>query len=110
MHFLTRDYGALKILITSELYRDTKKSYVRNLTEIGFYRVPFNLLWDFRYKLDDPYLNINALYEFECDEMVVTTFKEDDFVLPKFDSKLELADWTASDDVKKSFDSSDTIL
>ena len=42
--------------------------------------------------------------------MVVTSFKEDDFVLPKFDLKLELADWTVSDDVKHFFDSSDTIL
>ena len=71
-------------------------SLVRNLTEIGSYRVPFNLLQDFRYELNDPYLNMNALYEFECDKTVVTTFKEDDFVLPKFDLKLELADRTVS--------------
>ena len=89
MHFLTRNNGAINIFITPELYRDAKKSFVRNLTEIGFYRVPFNLLRDFRYKLNDLYLNINALYEFGCDKMIVTTFKEDDFVLPKFDLKLE---------------------
>ena len=53
---------------------------------------------------------MNALYEFECDKTVVSTFKVDDFVLPKFDLKLELADRTVSDDVKKIFDSSDTIL
>ena len=45
-------------------------------------------------------LNINALYEFKCDKTVVTTFKEDDFVLPKFELKLELEDWTVSDGVK----------
>ena len=85
MHFLTRNNGALNIFITPELYRDAKKSFVRNLTEIGFYRVPSNLLQDFKYKLNDSYLNLNALYEFECEKTVVTSFKEDDFVLPKFD-------------------------
>ena len=101
MHFLTRNNGALNMFITPELYRDAKKSFLRNLTEIGFYRVPFNLRRDFRYKLNDPYLNINALYEFERDKMVVTTFKEDDFDLPKFDLKLELADRTVSTMLKK---------
>ena len=110
MLFLTRNNGVLNIFITPELYRDTKKSFVRNLTERGFYRVPFNLLRDFRYKLNDPYLNINALYEFECDRTIVTTFKKDHFVLPKFNLKLELADQTVCDDVKKMFDSSGTIL
>ena len=60
MHFLTRNNDALNIFVTLELYRDTKKSFVRTLTEIGFYRVSFNLLRDLRYKLNDPYLNINA--------------------------------------------------
>ena len=87
MHFLTRNNGALNIFITPELYRDAKKSFVKNLTEIGFYRVPLNLIWHFRYKVNDLYLNINALYEFECDKTLVTTFKGDDFVLPKFDLK-----------------------
>ena len=83
MLFLTRNNGVLNIFITPKLYRDVKKSFVRNLPETGFYRVPFNLLWDFIYKLNDRYLNINALYEFECDKAVVTNFKEDDFFLTK---------------------------
>ena len=110
MHFLTRNNSALDIFITPELYRNEKKSFVRNLTEIGLYRVPFNLLWVFRNKLNDPYLNLNALPEFECEKTIVTSFKEDDFVLPKFDLKLELADWAVSDNVKNFFDLSDTIL
>ena len=72
--------------------------------------MPYNLLQVFRNKLDDPYLNINVLYEFKCEETVVTTFKEDDFVLPKCNLKLELADQTVSDDVKNFFGSADTIL
>ena len=103
MLFLTRNNGALNIFITPELYRDAKKYFVKNLTEIGFYRVLLNLLQGFKNKLGDPYLNINALYEFECETTVVTTFKQDDFVLPKFNLKLELADRTVSDDVKKYF-------
>ena len=101
MLFLTRNNGTLNIFITPELYKDAKKTFVRNRTEIGFCRVLFNLLRDFRFKLDNPYLNINALYEFEYDKTVVTTFKEDDFVLRKFDLKLELTDRTVSDDIKK---------
>ena len=96
---MTRNSGALNIFITRQLYRDAKKSFVRNLTKIELYRAPYNILWVFRYKLNDPYLNLNALYEFECEKMVFTSFKEDDIVLPKFDLKLELADWTVSDDV-----------
>ena len=46
-------------------------------------------------------VRLNALYEFESDAMVVTSFKVDDFVLPRFDLKLELADWTVPDDFKK---------
>ena len=55
----------------------------------------------FRYQLNNQYLNLNALYEFESDAMVVTSFKVDDFVLPRFDLKLELTDWTVPDDFKK---------
>ena len=33
----------------------------------------------------------------------------DDFVSPKFDLKLELADWTVSHGIKKIFNLSDTI-
>ena len=65
--------------------------------------MPFHLLWDFRYKLNDPYLNVNALYEFECEKNVVTSFKVGDFVSSKLDLKLELTD-------QKGFDSSDNIL
>ena len=63
MRFLSRRNGALNILITPEIYRDAKKSFVRNFTKIGFYRVSFHILQDFRYELKDPYLNLNALYE-----------------------------------------------
>lgn len=42
--------------------------------------------------------------------MVITSFKVDDFVIPKIDLKLELADRTVSDGVKKVFNSSNTIL
>ena len=47
---------------------------------------------------------------FEFDKTVVTSSKEDDFVLPEFDLKLELGDRTFSDDIKKIFDSPDAIL
>ena len=62
MLFLARNNGALNIFIMPELYRDAKKSFLKNLTEIGFYRVPYYLLQVFRNKLDDPYLNINVFH------------------------------------------------
>ena len=61
--------------------------------------MPYNLLKAFRNKLNDAYLNLNTLYEFECEKTVVTNFK--DFVLPKFNLKLELPHQTVSSDVKK---------
>ena len=108
MLILAKNTGALNIFIMPELHRDAKKSFVGNYTEIAFYRVPFHLLWDFRYKLNDPYLNLHALYEFECEKTVVTSFKVGDFVSSKLDLKLELTDQKGFD-VKIFFDSSDNI-
>ena len=65
-------------------------SFVRNLEEIGFIRVRDNLLQAFRKKLNDPDLNINALYEFECDTSTTLSFQKEDFVLPNFKLKVEL--------------------
>lgn len=45
------------------------------LQKIELYGVLFHLLWNFRYQLDDPYLNLNALHEFQCDKTVATSFK-----------------------------------
>lgn len=49
-----------------------QESLVKNLTEIGLYRVPYNLQV-LRDKLNDPYLNLYALYESECEKMVLTS-------------------------------------
>ena len=37
-------------------------------------------------------------------------FQKEDFVLLKFQFKVEFADWTAPDDIKKTFNSTDNIL
>ena len=84
--------------------------FIRNFKEIGFIRVQDNLLQTFRKELNDPDLKINALYEFECDTPTTLSFQKENFVLPDFKFKVEFADWTASDDVKKIFNSTDTIL
>ena len=70
----------------------------------------YNLLQTFRKKINDPDLKINALYEFECDTPATLSFQKEDFVLPNFKFKVEFANWTASDDVKKIFDSTGVIL
>ena len=85
-------------------------SFVRNLKKIGFIRLQDNLLRTFRKKLNDPDLKINALYEFECDMLTALSFQKQDFVSPNFKFKVEFVDRTASADVKKIFDSTDTIL
>ena len=85
-------------------------SFVRNLKKIGFIRLQDNLLRTFRKKLNDPDLKINALYEFECDMPTALSFQKQDFVSPNFKFKVEFVDRTASADVKKIFDSTDTIL
>ena len=110
MNILPRWYSALNIFITPELYRDANMSFVRNLKKIGFIRVQDNLLQTFRKRLNDPDLNINALYKSECDTPIRLSFQKEDFVLPNFKFKGEFADRTASDDFKKIFDSTDTIL
>ena len=84
--------------------------FVRNFKEIGFIRVQDNLLQTFRKELNDPDLKINALYEFECSTPTMLNFQKEDIVLSDFKFKVEFADRTASDDVKKIFDSTDTIL
>ena len=110
MFFFKKNGGVGNTFITPELYRDAKKCKIRNFLEKGFYRVSDTLLQVFRNKLDDPDLTLNVLYEFECTQSSVSSFKEDDFILPKFDLKIEFADQTLSDDVKKVFDSSNTVL
>ena len=49
MFFLARNNGVLNIFITPKLCRDAKESFVKNLTEIGLCRVPYNLLQVFRH-------------------------------------------------------------
>ena len=50
-----------------------------------------NLLQTFRKRLNDPDLNINALYEFEYDTPATLSFQKEDFVLPNFKFKVEFA-------------------
>ena len=69
-----------------------------------------NLLQTFRKNLNDPDLNINVLFEFEYDTPTTLSFQKQDFVLSNLKFKVEYADRTASDDVKKICDSTDTIL
>ena len=69
-----------------------------------------NLLQTFRQKLNDPDLNLNPLYEFGCETPMTLSSQKEDFVLLDFNIKLELEDQMETDDVKKRFDSSETVL
>ena len=63
----------------------------------------YNLLQTFRKKSNNPDLNVNALYEFECETVTALNFQKEDFVLQNFNFQVEFSDRTASDDVKKTF-------
>ena len=87
-----------------------QKTFVRNLSYVDYINVQDNLLQTFRQILNDNEININRLYEFECSTTTTVAIQEEDFVLPDFKFKVEFSDWTASDEVKKSFDSTENIL
>ena len=55
-----RNARVLNTFITPDLYRDMKKSFVRDLSEIVFHKVPFTLLGEIRDQLNYQYLNLNA--------------------------------------------------
>ena len=110
MTVLPRCYSALNIFITPELYRDGNMSFVRNLKKLVLLESKIIFFKRLEKKKNDPDLNINALYEFECDMLTTLSFQKQDFVLPNFKFKVEFADQTAFGDVKKIFDSTDTIL
>ena len=50
--------------ITPHLYSKAKKSFVRNLSYVGYINVQDNLLQTFRQILNNNEININRLYEF----------------------------------------------
>ena len=109
MTVLPRCYGALNVFITPELYRDGNMFFVRNLKKLVLLESKV-IFFKRLEKKNDPDLNINALYEFECDMLTTLSFQKQDFVLPNFKFKVEFADQRAFGDVKKIFDSTNTIL
>ena len=60
--------------------------------------------------LNQQQINLNRLYEFKCSTATTVAIQEEDFVLPDFKFKVEFSDRTASDEVKKAFDSTENIL
>ena len=54
-------YGASNIFIMPDLYRNVKKSFVRNLLYVGYINVRDNLLQTFRQILNDNKTKINRL-------------------------------------------------
>ena len=82
-------------------YNNANKSFVRNLSYIGYINVQDNLLQTFRQILNSNEININRLYELECSTTMAVTVQEEDFVLPDFKFKVEFLDRTASDELKK---------
>ena len=110
MTFIPKYYGTSNIFITPDLYSNANKSFVRNLSYVGYINVQDNFLQIFRQILNDNEININRLYEFKCSTTTTVAIEEEDFVLPDFKFKVEFSDQTASDGVKKTFDSKENIL
>lgn len=104
LSFIPKYYDDLNICITPDLYKRAKKSFVRNLKEVGFLRVEDSLLETFRQMLNGNELNISRLYEFKCSIPAKVVIQEEDFVLLNFKCKVEFSDQTQKDEVKKIFD------
>ena len=75
--------------ITPHLYRKAKKSFVRNLSYVGYINVQDNLLQTFRQILNNNEININRLYEFKCSKKTTVPIQEQDFASPDFKFKVE---------------------
>ena len=71
-----------------DLYSNAKKSFFRNLSNVGYINVQDNLLQTFRQILNDNEININRLYEFMCSTTTTVSIQEEDFVLPHFKFKI----------------------
>ena len=99
--FIPKYYGASNIFIMPDHYNNANKSFVRNLSYVGYINVQDNLLQTFRQILNSNEININRLYELECSTTMAVTVQEEDFVLPDFKFKVEFSDRTASDELKK---------
>ena len=67
-----------------DLYSNAKKSFFRNLSNVGYINVQDNLLQTFRQILNDSEVNINRLYEFMCSMATTVPIQEEDFVWPHF--------------------------
>ena len=63
-----------------------------------------NLVQTFRQNLNDSELNLSRPYEFECGITTTVSFQKEDFILLDFKYKVEFADRTATDKVKKFVD------
>ena len=94
---LPKYYGVFNIFITPDLYTNAMKSFVRNISYVGYIKVKDNLLQTFRQKLNDPGLNWNRLYKFKCGRTKTVAIQKEDFVLPNFKFKVEFSDRTAKD-------------
>ena len=66
--------------ITPHLYRKAKKSFVRNLSYVGYINVQDNLLQTFRQILNNNEININRLYEFKCSKKTTVPIQEQDLL------------------------------
>ena len=94
---LPKYYGVFNIFITPDLYTNAVKSFVRNISYVGYIKVKDNLLQTFRQKLNDPDLNWNRLYKFKCGRTTTVAIQKEDFVLPNLKFKVEFSDRTAKD-------------
>ena len=91
-YFVTKYYGTSDIFITPDLYSNANKSFIRNLSYVGYINVQGNLLQTFREILNGNEININRLYEFKCNTTTTVAIQEKDLVLLDFKFKVEFSD------------------
>ena len=80
MNFIPKYYGTSNIFTTPDLYSNANKSFVRNLSYVGYINVQENFLQILRQILNDNEITINRLNEFKCSTTTTVTIEEEDFV------------------------------
>ena len=104
-----------QILIPSDFYLRSNKSFLRAITEIGYSEPTDKMTEDSRKELNDDQMNLSKLHGFKnkTNKILTVKFKKEDFVLATafpWTNQVLLCDIDAPNDLKTVFDSNRTIL
>ena len=103
-------FGGVNLYLSPELYAKNK-SFMRDFKENREVRVTSDMLQLFRRQLNDQSYNVSKIYAFKnLFTYSKVIMKEDDFVLPDFNIHVKLKDQSSKESVKKTLESSYSVL